>query len=214
MRISGPVRTLAVLLVLVGAMQIVGMLLASLRPPVPPTLLSGPPQFAVTRAPTLGSPSADVVIYLFSDYNCPNCRALHRDLRRLVAADGKLRIVYRDWPVLGERSRDAARLAIASAAQGRHAAFDDELMRRGGSLDEPSLRAAAMRAGVDWWRLQRDLVTGAPEIEALLADTDRQARALQFVGTPVLLIGPFLVTGRVDADRLRELVREARAAEH
>lgn len=211
MRVSKQVRLLAILIALVGAMQVFGMILAGGRFPLPPTRLSGPSPFANRQAPTLGSSSADVVIYLFSDYNCANCRVMHANLRRLVATDGRIRIVHRDWPVLDERSRRAARLAIASMAQGRHARFDDELMRRGGSLDEPALRAAAQRAGVDWPRLERTLITDGKAIDDLLADTDRQARALQFVGTPVLLIGPFLSTGRIDADRLRELVREARA---
>lgn len=211
MRVSKQVRTLATMIVLVGGMQIFGMILAGGRSPLPPTRLNAPPPFAIRQAPTLGSRSADVVIYLFSDYSCSNCRVMHADLRRLVASDGKIRIVYRDWPVLGERSRRAARLAIASVAQGRHAQFDDELMRRGGSLDEPALRAAAQRADVDWPRLERALIDKGKAIDDLLDDTDRQARALQFVGTPVLLIGPFLSTGRIDADRLRELVRQARA---
>lgn len=203
-----PSRVVLGLLLLIGAAQLLSFWLGSRRPAEAPTLIASAASFADPRAPSLGATNADVVIYLFSDYACGNCRLLHPALRRLVADDPGVRLVHRDWPVLGPRSRRAAGLALASVGQGRHAAFDDELMRRGGSLDEAALRAAALRAGVDWARLEAD--SADPAIAALLADTDRDARALGFAGTPVLVVGPYLVQGRVPLDRLRQLVADAR----
>ena len=196
------------LLLIIGLTQLLTFWLGARRPVEPATWFAGAAALADPRAPTLGAADADVVIYVFSDYACGNCRVLHPALRTLVAKDRGVRLVYRDWAILGPRSTRAARLALASAAQGRHAAFDDALMRRGGPLDEAALRAAAASARVDWRRLEID--AGGPPITRLLDATDRLARGLGFVGTPVLVVGPYLVNGRVSLARLRELVRDAR----
>lgn len=199
-------RLLAGLIAVIIAGQLLSAGLRQLRPPAPPTMFSGAASLDDARAPSLGPRDADVVILLFSDYACPLCRAMHPDLRQVVASDGHIRVVYRDWPILGPRSIRAARLAIASARQGRHAAFDDALMRHGGPLDEASLRAAASRAGVDWTQLERDAAADAAAVDKLLADTDQTARGVGFSGTPTLIIGAYLVAGRVSAQRMAELV--------
>jgi len=203
-------RLFAGLFAIIVVWQLMGYGLGWLRPPTPPTRLSNPTIFADARAPTLGPRTADVTIYLLSDYACPNCRAMHTDLRKLVAEDGNLRIVYRDWPILGESSVRAARLAIAT--DNAHARFDDELMRRGGPLDDASLRGAAARAGIDWSNLEASTVRNAADIDNLIADTRLKANALGLNGTPVLVVGPYLVIGRQTLAQLRDLVDEARAA--
>ncbi len=203
-------RVLGGLIAVVIAAQLLNLGLQWLQPPAPPQLLSDPSVLADRRAPTLGAAHADVTIYLFSDYACPSCRAMYPDLLKLVASDHRVRIVYRDWPVLSPRSVRAARLAIASAVQGRHAAFDEAVMRHGGSLDEATLQSAAVRAGVDWYRLLSDYASHRGEIDSLIADSGRYARAFGFVGTPTLVIGPYLVAGRQSRERLRELVDQTR----
>lgn len=205
-----PLHVAGSLLLIIVLTQMLTAWLGARRPIQPATLFTGAAALADPRAPTLGAADADVVIYLFSDYACGNCRALHPALRTLITEDRGVRLVYRDWPILGPRSTHAARLALASAAQGRHAAFDDALMRRGGQLDETALRAAAASVGIEWPRLEAD--AARPAITQLLDDTDRLARSVGFGGTPVLVVGPYLVTGRVPLDRLRGLVRAARAA--
>lgn len=203
-----PWQVVGGLLLIIVLTQLLTIWLGARRRAEPVTLFTGAAALADPRAPTLGAADADIVIYLFSDYACGNCRALHPALRTLIAGDRGIRLVYRDWPILGPRSTRAARLALASAAQGRHAAFDDALMRRGGQLDEAALRAAAASAGIDWPRLEDDAAQATTA--RLLDDTDRLARGVGFVGTPVLVVGPYLVQGRVSLDRLREAVSNAR----
>ena len=205
-----PFLALLALVALSVAAQLLMRFLQPAPAPLPPTYFVGAPALVDPRAPVDGPADATVTIILFSDYACPACRAMHPDLQALKARDPDLRIVYRDWPIFGDASRRAARLAIASARQGRHAAFDDALMR--GRIDEAGLRAAAQASGVDWPRLEADVAAHGAEIDALLADTKMHARAMQFPGTPMLLVGPLLVAGRVSAARLDELVGEARAA--
>jgi protein-disulfide isomerase len=202
-----PLRALVFLVAAFAVAQLLSLGLDALRPPSPPVLFDRPESLVDPRAPADGPANADVTIILFSDYACPACRAQHPGVRQVIAADGHLRIVYRDWPIFGPASTRAARLAIASARQGKHTAFDDLLMR--GRIDDAGLRAAAAKAGLDWARLEAD--AAAPTITALLADTERLARA-QFPGTPVMVIGPYLVAGRMSAERLDALISRARAA--
>lgn len=162
-------------------------------------------------APAVAPKGADVTIVLFSDYNCPYCRKVHPALQALLREDPKVRLLYRDWPIFGGASSEAARVAIASEFQGRHAAFNDALMASQGKLDSAGIRAAANRAGVDWTRLQKDMAARRQDIDALLGRSDRYARMLGLTGTPGLLIGPYLLPGAVGVAELRKVVAAVRA---
>jgi protein-disulfide isomerase len=161
-------------------------------------------------APKRAGARYDVTVVEFFDYNCPYCRRLEPVLTTLLAADRKVRIVYRDWPILGPASREAARAAIASQWQNRHAAFHAALLTSPTRLDGAVVRAAATRARIDWPRLQRDLEAHGAEIDALLARTNAIAEAIGFNGTPALIVGSQLVAGAVDLPSLRLLVASAR----
>ena len=162
-------------------------------------------------APKRTRPGYDVTIVEFFDYNCPYCRRMEPVLNNLLASDPKVRIVYRDWPIFGPASREAARAAIASQWQNRHAAFHEALLTSPARLDSAGVRAAATRAKVDWPRLQRDLKAHGAEIDGLLARTNAIAEAIGFNGTPALIVGSQVVAGAVDLPTLRKLVADARA---
>lgn len=162
-------------------------------------------------APRVQPAAFDATIVMYTDYQCPYCRKAHAALTDLLATDKKVRILYRDWPIFGPASEQSARLAIASKWQGRHAQFHDALMRTPGKLSDETIRAAAKKAGVDWARLQQDLKTHGPKIEALLERNDVQANALGLDGTPGFIIGNTFVPGGVELAGFKELIKEARA---
>lgn len=164
-------------------------------------------------APTFEPVDYDVTIVTYADYQCPFCRKVHPVLERLAREDGRVRIVYRDWPIFGPASEEAARAAIASQHQGKHAALNDALMNTQGKLDSDKIRAAADRAGVDWSRLQQDMNERKGEIDALIGRTSRQAAQMRLQGTPALLIGPYLVPGAIDYAGLSKAVALAREFE-
>ncbi|MBU7580315.1 MAG: DsbA family protein [Porphyrobacter sp.] len=164
-------------------------------------------------APKFEPADYDVTIVTYSDYQCPFCRKVHPVLERIAREDGKVRIVYRDWPIFGTASDEAASAAIASQWQGKHAAFNDALMRTDGKLDSGKIRAAANAAGVDWQRLQRDMKERKREIDALIGRTSRQAAEMRLQGTPALLIGPYLIPGAIDDVELGKAVKIAREFE-
>ena len=176
-----------------------------------PTDVSRNAIFEDAVAPKVAPRGYDLTIVEFSDYNCPYCKRMHPVLKALLASDPKIRLVYRDWRIFGGASVEAARAAIASQWQGKHAAFNDALHSTGGRLDSASIRAAADRAGVNWPRLQSDLKTHKNEIDALLARTNRQAAAIGLSGTPGLIIGNYLVPGALDLIALRTAVARVRA---
>ncbi|WP_342248765.1 DsbA family protein [Sphingomonas sp. OTU376] len=163
-----------------------------------------------TAMPSLAPQGYDVTIVVFSDYQCPYCRKLHPTLNQLLASDRKVRIVYRDWPIFGEASVEGARVAMAAGYQGKHAAFNDALMAGPVKFTSADIRKAAVRAGIDWQRLQIDLKQHQAEIDAGLGRTVQLARRMGLSGTPALVIGDYLIPGAIDAATLREAVKAVR----
>ena len=161
-------------------------------------------------APTIAPQGHDVTLVVFADYQCPFCRKLHPTLETLVEEDPKVKVVFRDWPVFGAGSEEAARAAIASTWQGKHAAFNDAMMTMSGRVTSESIRAAADKAGVDWKKLQADLDAHEDEIEGALRRNAQYAAMLGLQGTPGMLVGPYLIPGAIDIAGLRKAVSLAR----
>lgn len=161
-------------------------------------------------APTVAPRSYDVTLVVFSDYQCGYCRRFNPTLDALMAADPKVRVVYRDWPILGGGSGPAARAAIAASFQKKHLPFHRALIAQSGRIDAAKIRAAADAAGVDWKRLERDQVRRKAEIDALLARTNDYARMMGLSGTPGMLVGQQIVPGMIDLPTLKRAVARAR----
>jgi protein-disulfide isomerase len=162
-------------------------------------------------SPAFGAPGADVTVVVFTDYQCPICRATEPDLDRVLAEDPRVRVVYKDWPILGEASRTAARAALAAHRQGRYRQLHAAMMRSPRRLDPAAIAELAGAAGLDVPRLQADLAADAPAIERQLAGHARQAWSLGLQGTPAYLVGPYLVRGRLGYAGLRRAIARARA---
>ncbi len=160
--------------------------------------------------PSVTPPDYDVTVVVFSDYQCPYCRKLHGALKEVLRQDRKVRVVYRDWPIFGAASVEAARSAMAARYQGKHAAFNDALMATSGRLDSPAIQSAAQRAGLDMRRLKSDLATHKAEIDGALARTAHYAEALGIAGTPAMVVGSYLLPGAATAEMLGKAIAIAR----
>lgn len=161
-------------------------------------------------APTIAPEGYDVTIVMFTDYQCGYCKMMYRNLQAFMEDDQKVRLVYRDWPIFGGGSEQAARAAIASQFQGKYEAFNDALMRTSGKIGKAEIKEAAEVAGVDWEQLQKDLVANAGDISALLQRNEMQATLLGFTGTPGLLVGSFPIGGAMDMENLENVISETR----
>lgn len=161
------------------------------------------------NAPVLGNPDGDVTVVEFFDYNCPYCRRVKPEMEALLAADPNVRVVYREWPILGEGSVFAARAALASRNQGKYDEFHWALMGLNGRAEESSVIRAAQEIGMDIAQLRRDM--NAPEIEEHIQTSMRLSRAIGFSGTPSFVIGDSLAPGLINAEQMISLVNQARA---
>jgi protein-disulfide isomerase len=162
--------------------------------------------------PVAGNADGDVTIVEYFDYNCPYCRKLEPELRQVVQDDGKVRLVYKDWPVLGPVSIVAARMALATKYQDKYVAAHDALMGTASRLTEPRIRELLAGAGIDVDRAARDLEANAKTIDAMLARNNDQALAFGFKGTPSFIVGKFRVPGALTMADLERVIADARKA--
>ncbi len=116
--------------------------------------------------PVAGNPNGDITIVEWFDYNCPYCRKLEPELRQVVQDDGKVRLVLKDWPILGPVSIVAARMALAAKYQDKFVQAHDAMIGVSSKLTEPRIRDLLAGAGIDVDRLDRDLVANAKAVDA------------------------------------------------
>ena len=162
--------------------------------------------------PVAGNANGDVTIVEYFDYNCPYCRRLEPELRQVVQDDGKVRLVYKDWPVLGPVSTVAARMALATKYQDKYVAAHDALMGTASRLTEPRIRELLAGAGIDVDRAARDLEANGKAIDAILARNNDQALAFGFKGTPSFIVGKFRVPGALTMADFERVIADARKA--
>ena len=164
-------------------------------------------------APRLESPGADVTMIVFTDYQCPACKLADRGMKAAVRADGRVRIVFRDWPIFGARSERSARVALATSPQGIYPVVHSRLMAERRRLDDAVVREDVEAVGGNWSKIQLELQRQAPEIARQLASNSADAFRLGLDGTPSYLIGPILVRGGMDERGFRRAFAAARAAQ-
>ena len=163
------------------------------------------------NAPVLGNVDGDVTIVEFFDYNCPYCKRVKPEIQALMAADPDIRLVYREWPILGEGSVFAARAALAARNQGKYEEFHWAMMGLQGRAEEASILNAAVEIGLDVDKLRADM--DAPEINEHIQTSMELAAALGFNGTPSFVIGEALVPGFIKTAQFEGYVAAAREAE-
>lgn len=159
-------------------------------------------------APVLGNPSGDVTIVEFFDYQCPYCKSTARSVLETVSADGNVRLVFKEFPILGPVSDYAAKAALAAQKQGKYRELHMALMAFKGKLTEEDVMRLATDLGLDAIRLAEDME--APEIAASLARNHELAGALGVRGTPAFVIGDQLVPGAITVDEMRQRIAAAR----
>lgn len=160
------------------------------------------------NAPVMGNPDGDVIIVEFFDYNCGYCRRAAPGMQALLETDKNVKVVYREWPILGEGSVFASRASLASRKQGMYTEFHWAMMGLQGRLNESSIMQIAANLGMDLDQLRADM--NAPEVDAHFAQSTRLAQAMGFTGTPSFIIGDTVAPGFVDPQQLASIVASAR----
>jgi len=169
--------------------------------------------FSSPHQVTLGDPQGDVTLVEFFDYNCGFCKRALADTLALIRDEPRLKIVLKEFPVLGPGSAEAARVAIAARMQDptKYLAFHQALLSAPGPASEEKAFNAAKDQGFDLARLERDMASD--EVSATLAEDMRLASALGFSGTPSYVVGGETVVGAVGVAELKDRIRKVRATE-
>ena len=144
----------------------------------------------------------------FFDYNCPYCRRVAPTVTELEQADPDLRLVYKEFPILGPGSQFAARAALASRRQGKYVAFHHALMQATEQVTEETVMEVARAVGLDLEQLRADMQE--PAIQQAIARNLQLADALGITGTPSFIIGEEVVPGAVDLRTLQSLIARVR----
>jgi len=169
--------------------------------------------FGSPRQVTIGNLQGDVTLVEFFDYNCGYCKRALSDLVNLMKADPKLKVVLKEFPVLGPASVEAAQVGAAVRMQDRsgkkYFEFHQKLLTGRGQVDRARSLAAAKEVGLDVARLEKDMTSD--EVRMSLEESMQLADRLGLNGTPSYVVGPSVVIGAVGFEALKEKVDAARA---
>jgi protein-disulfide isomerase len=168
--------------------------------------------FNSQRHVVIGNPQGDVTFVEFFDYNCGYCKRALSDMIELMKADPNLKVVLKEFPVLGPGSVEAARVGAAVRMQDKsgrkYMDFHQRLLSGRGQIDKARALAAAKEAGLDVARIERDIA--GDEVRLSLEESFKLAEKLGLNGTPSYVIGNDVVIGAVGLPTLREKVNTAR----
>ena len=160
------------------------------------------------NSPISGDPKGDVTVVEFFDYRCGYCKRVAGTVTQLQKDDPRVRVVYKDFPILGEASELAAKAALASRAQGKHLAFHEALLASENEITKEELLRIANHVGLDTHRLQADMAN--PGWQAVIEKNRSLARELGITGTPGFIVGTEVVPGALNLNRLKGLVAQTR----
>ena len=168
--------------------------------------------FSSPRQVVLGNPNGNVTFVEFFDYNCGYCKRAMDDMLTLLKDDPKLKVVLKEFPVLGPGSVEAAQVAVAVHMQDKtgkkYLEFHQKLLGGRGEANKARAMAVAKDIGLDMARLEKDIAS--PEVKASLQESFRLAEALGLNGTPSYVIGDNVVVGAVGLEALKEKVNTSR----
>lgn len=161
------------------------------------------------NASVMGNPNGAITLVEFLDYNCGFCKRAHGDVMRLIAEQTDVRVLVKDFPVLGPGSLEAAQVAVAFRATGGDmTAFIDAMMNESVQADTASARAVALELGADETAL--DLALDSPAIMEPIGEAYNLAEQLNIRGTPAFIVGDQRLMGAVGFDRLAEAIQAER----
>lgn len=159
-------------------------------------------------SPVLGNPKGDVTVVEFFDYKCPYCKRVADDVLKLIADDPNVRVVFKEFPILGPDSQLAALAALAADRQGKYSAFHKAAMEHRGPFTKDAILAIAKDVGLDADKLQADMADKA--LTGEIAANQALAEKLGINGTPAFIVGKQKAPGAITLDDMKKLVSDAR----
>lgn len=160
------------------------------------------------KSPETGNPKGDVTIVEFFDYNCGYCKRVLPTIQSLLDEDKNLRIIFKDFPILGPSSELAARWALASEKQGKYFEYHKALMSAHGAINEETLTTIAKGVGLDVEKLKKDAQDS--EISGIISKNRNIAASIGLTGTPAFIIGSQVAPGAVPLDQFKAMINVER----
>ncbi|WP_166416527.1 DsbA family protein [Cochlodiniinecator piscidefendens] len=158
-----------------------------------------------------GNPEGDITLVEFLDYRCGYCRRAHPEVSELVASDGNIRLIIKEYPILGEQSVLASRFTVAVKQLAGDEAYkraSDAIMEMRGDVSETFLSTLAVELGLEttavFDRMESD------EVTAVLQETRALAQRLQISGTPSFIMEDEMLRGYLPLEAMRQLVEQQR----
>ena len=161
-------------------------------------------------SPVIGNPKGDVTLVEFFDYRCPYCKAMSEQIFDTVKSDGKVKLVLKEFPVLGPESVTAARAALAAREQKKYEDFHKAMMRLKEPVTEKVVFKVAAEVGLNVEKLKKDMED--QKIDTILRNNIRLAHDLDISGTPAFIIGDQLIPGSISAQSLKQVIEQTRKA--
>lgn len=161
-----------------------------------------------STSPVAGAAAGDVTVVEFFDYACPHCKNVAGVVTQLLRDDPKVRVVFKELPILGPGSVVAARAALAAHEQGKYVEMHEALMAEKSGLTEASVMAVAANVGLDVARLKSDM--GKPAVQETIQKNYALAQSLGLSGTPAFVVGDDFAPGAVPLAQLKDMVARAR----
>ncbi|MGL4967877.1 MAG: DsbA family protein [Inquilinus sp.] len=165
--------------------------------------------FRSASSPVIGNAQGDVTLVEFFDYQCGYCKRAQPDLERLVKQDSGLKVVLKEFPILGPASVTAARASLAAQKQGKYLEFHTKMMGLKGQLTDDVIYETAKQVGLDLDKLKQDM--NDPSVVAELRANMDLAEALGVQGTPAFVINDQIIPGAVGFDALKSQIDKDRA---
>jgi protein-disulfide isomerase len=166
--------------------------------------------FNDAATPVAGNPIGDVTLVEFFDYHCPYCKAVAEPMAQLLQEDKGVRLVLKEFPILGDDSKLAAKAALASAAQGKYWEFHQALLEHRGAFDTDTIKAIAGKVGLDTKKLLADMQDA--KTQPLIDANRKLADSLDIGATPTFIIGNQVVEGAIPLDQIKALIKKARGS--
>jgi protein-disulfide isomerase len=162
------------------------------------------------KAPFVGNPNGDVTVVEFFDYNCGYCGRAMPAVVKLLENDDKVKVVFKEFPIFGDDSGDAAKGALAAAKQDKYFDMHQKLFSDPGKANKDKVLGIAKAIGLDVSRLEKDMES--EDVQAALDEVQGLAQKLGIRGTPMYLIGDRIIGGAPQDlyDQLVEKVAEVR----
>jgi protein-disulfide isomerase len=159
-------------------------------------------------SPVLGNPKGDVTIVEFFDYRCPYCKLTAPTLQTLIGQDTKVRLVMKEFPILGKESVFASRIALAVKKHGKYAEFHQAMFALKTKVDDAQTLAVVKSLGLDPAQIQKE--SESSDIDAVIKHNYDLAKELSLSGTPAFVIGDTLLPGAVEMKDFQEAIATAR----